>query len=69
MRVNVRGQAEGGEKRSAGVYAAAMRGGRGETRVRGRDSVRREKGGRIGMEGQRVRRVAILREKEGRKGS
>ena len=28
------------------MYAAAMRGGRGETRVRERDSVRREKGDR-----------------------
>ena len=51
MRVNVHWQAEGGEDseeslRSAGVYAAAMLGGRGETKVRERDSVRREKGDR-----------------------
>ena len=46
MRVNVHWQAEGSDERSAGMYAAAMRGGRGETKVRERDSVRREKGDR-----------------------
>ena len=55
MRYNVHGQAGGGKEWGAGVCAAAMRGGREEIRVRGRDSEGRDseegtkEGGREGV--------------------
>ena len=50
MRYNVHGQAGGGKEWGAGVCAAAMRGGREEIRVRGRDSEEGTKeGGREGV--------------------